>query len=97
MSDEKLEQLAKEYVEQVTPVLFKKLDDAGIVYSDDLLCEVAAASFESGYRARDAEVAKLRDALEQIAQPHGYNDYYSKEEMIETMDEDIEIAREALK
>jgi hypothetical protein len=53
--------------------------------------------FSAGAKFERERSKVLIEALEQIAQPHGYNEYYSKEEMIETMNDDIEIAQEALK
>jgi hypothetical protein len=70
MTDKKLDQLAREYEESITSIVGPGW----------------AESFIAGYRARDAEVAKLREALEYIADARHNIDLYP-----------AEIARMALK
>ena len=67
MTDEKIEKLANEYAALSVPF---ECDDSEGMYVEEVypaqIRSVAELGFIAGYRARDAEIVKLREALEQV-------------------------------
>lgn len=52
---DELDEKATAWVNSIVPSMYKQLERAGIIYSEDLLCECLSDGFKAGYVARVTE------------------------------------------
>lgn len=51
-----LDNKATEWVNAVVPDIYKAADRAGIVYSEDMICELLSDGFKAGFITRSREL-----------------------------------------
>ena len=62
MTEEEIEKIddldnrATEWVNSVVPDMYKALENAGITYSDEMLCHALSDGFKAGFIARSEEL-----------------------------------------
>jgi len=62
---EKIEQKADEWTNKWMPNIYKKLDEAQIVYNDEVLCHISSDAFLAGYLTAIKELKEASDEQEE--------------------------------
>ena len=57
------EEMAEKFVNELVPKVYKALDEAQILYDEEMICHLLSDGFLGGYDSRDAEVEGIEAKL----------------------------------